>query len=284
MGIWREHFHPDVWLKWEVLGWIVATLIAVAAFLPFFDQFLGAEVCISLLAFVVSCKIIQIVLSASDSTIQRVLFTFVLFGLVGIALVESIRGINHWVANRNGEIAAEKSPAKGQESPNPKATPPNPHEQANEPKKSLRASKPEQKMPSQPPVIQMQPAYGNLAARCEELGNEIIAWMNSRMQMRPDPSNRIEYRSWYSTNDGYFHARIYPDVVKIQNDLAAVQIRDPQLDKLIEKHQYDFTSRNRDAESIQQASEFPEGFFLSPEELAQIGHRLKTIAATQIPH
>jgi hypothetical protein len=56
---------------------------------------------------------------------------------------------------------------------------------------------PIKKQPPQPTIIQTQAPYGNLAARCDELGNAIISTADWRLKSRPDPAtNRLEYNDW----------------------------------------------------------------------------------------
>jgi pimeloyl-ACP methyl ester carboxylesterase len=134
----------------------------------------------------------------------------------------------------------------------------------------------------QPPQSPMfQAPYGNLAARCVELGNAIISGSEERNQLRPDQRlHHEEYKNWYEENDGlFFHAHFYSYVANIHKELLAVHVDDPRLDELIEKHERYFESRQRD---IQAAIDFPEAFHLSIEEIREIGERLKVLA-TQIP-
>jgi hypothetical protein len=116
MGLWKEHFHPSVLLRWEVLGWILGMLIAVAAVLLFFDQYLGANMCFSLSAVFVFSKITHAASISADSTWHRLLFTFVLCGLCGVAIVETLRGVNSWAARRAPlEQLQQKSDSKALE-------------------------------------------------------------------------------------------------------------------------------------------------------------------------
>src|SRR5437868_1561179 len=106
MGIWREHFHPSVWLRWEVLGWILATAIAIAGLLLVFDQYTGANVCFAMTAFFVFTKIVHVTVTTDEALSHRLLFTFLLFGLIGVGIVETIRGVNHWAEKKEKQQAA----------------------------------------------------------------------------------------------------------------------------------------------------------------------------------
>jgi hypothetical protein len=99
-GLWRQHFHPSVLFCWGVLGWIIGTLLAVAAILLVFDQYTGANVCFIATAAFLLCKITHVVAISNDAFLQRAVFTFVLFGLVGIGITEAVRGVNRWARRR----------------------------------------------------------------------------------------------------------------------------------------------------------------------------------------
>jgi hypothetical protein len=108
MGIWRSHFHWSVLLGWEVLGWIVPTLLAIAGVLLFFDQYQGANVCFILASLFAFAKVAHLAITANDPPLSRILFTFLLFGLFGVGIVETVRGVNRWAASKRppGEKAA----------------------------------------------------------------------------------------------------------------------------------------------------------------------------------
>jgi hypothetical protein len=108
MGIWREHFHPSVWLRWEVLGWIVGILLAIAGLFLIFDQYTGANVCFAFTALLLFAKIVHAGVLAGDLWIHRALFTFVLCGLIGVGVVETVRGVNRW-AEKKDRLSREKS-------------------------------------------------------------------------------------------------------------------------------------------------------------------------------
>ena len=136
--------------------------------------------------------------------------------------------------------------------------------------------------PTQQPQTTIGSPYGNLAARCTELGNAIIAAMDERAKSRPDPgTNRQAYNEWYRLNDGvYFHAPYYRQVSKIRQELADLHIDDQRLDELVQKHEQGFAARQQNPQA---AIDSPPMFHLSIEELREIGERLKFLA-TQIPH
>ena len=95
MSLWTEHFHWSVWLRWEVLGWTIAALLAVGGIVLIFDQFGLVNVCFMLVATLMLAKVTHVAItSASDPAWQRVLFTFLLFGAIGVGIVEVVRGVN----------------------------------------------------------------------------------------------------------------------------------------------------------------------------------------------
>ena len=100
MGLWKAHFHWSVLLDWVVLGWIITTVLAIGSLLLVFDQFTGANVCFAIAAFFVFAKIVNVAAMSADPVWQRLLFTFLLFGIVGAATVETIRGVNNWRTKR----------------------------------------------------------------------------------------------------------------------------------------------------------------------------------------
>ena len=133
----------------------------------------------------------------------------------------------------------------------------------------------------QTPIIQTQAPYGNLAARCDELGTEIIAAAESRNKVRPDSTRPDEYKEWYRLNDGlFFHAPFYRHIAKIHQELSDLHIDDPRLDELIKQHEEYFAGRQKNAQA---AYDHPEMFHLSIEEIKEIGERFKFLA-TQVPH
>src|ERR1700722_8920658 len=95
-GLWKQPFHWSGWLRWEVLGWILAALPSVAAILLVFDQYVGANICFMLTAAFLLAKVVHVAVASNDAAWHRLLFTFLLFGIIGIGIVETIRGVNRW--------------------------------------------------------------------------------------------------------------------------------------------------------------------------------------------
>jgi hypothetical protein len=123
-NVWKDHFHWSVLLGWNVLGWIIAMLVTAAGLLLFFGHYGGANVCFSLTALFIFAKIAQAGIATNDSALSRLLFTFALFGVVGVGIVETVRGVNNWGKKKatpqsSGEIAQPAAPA---ESANPQNT------------------------------------------------------------------------------------------------------------------------------------------------------------------
>ena len=108
-GLWKRHFHWSVLLRWEVLGWIVGSLLAAAALLLVFDQYLGANVCFMLTAALMLAKVVHIAATASDPAWHRVLFTFLLFGVIGVGIVETVKGINRWAVKHSERQSETRS-------------------------------------------------------------------------------------------------------------------------------------------------------------------------------
>jgi hypothetical protein len=100
MGLFKQHFHWSVLLDWVVLAVTVPTLFAIAGLLLFFDQFEGANVCFVITFLFIFAKIAHVAIVSTDPMLQRLLFTFLLFGILGVGIVETVRGVNKWAAKR----------------------------------------------------------------------------------------------------------------------------------------------------------------------------------------
>lgn len=96
MGLWKQHFHWSVLLRWEVLGWTIGTLLAVGGIVLFFDQYWGANICFMLVSVFIFAKVAHVAILSPDPPWQRLLFTFLLFGIVGVGIVETVRGVKEW--------------------------------------------------------------------------------------------------------------------------------------------------------------------------------------------
>lgn len=108
-NLWKQHFHWKVLLGWEVLAWVLGTFLAVGGILLVFEQYSWANGCFIGTAVFVFAKICQVATLSTDKWWQRMIFTFVLFGVCGLAIVESIRGVNRW-ASRHGEQPVQQIP------------------------------------------------------------------------------------------------------------------------------------------------------------------------------
>ncbi len=129
-------------------------------------------------------------------------------------------------------------------------------------------------------TVQIQAPYGNLAARSAELGNNIILFANQRIGGRPDfRSERERYKDWYIKNDGLFHAWFGRDVELISKELSDRAIEDQKLDDLIGQLDRYFENRQK---HIQDAINLPEGYYMSIEDIDEIGEKFKFLA-TQVP-
>ncbi|HTS08517.1 MAG TPA: hypothetical protein VMP68_23320, partial [Candidatus Eisenbacteria bacterium] len=100
MGLFKDHFHWTVLLSWLVLAVTVPTILTLAGLLLFFDQYGGANMCFVIASLFIFAKFAHVAIISQDSVPQRLLFTFVLFGLLGIGIVETVRGVNKWALKR----------------------------------------------------------------------------------------------------------------------------------------------------------------------------------------
>jgi hypothetical protein len=96
MGLWKEHFHWRILLDWAVLAWTLPTILAFAGLFLVFDQYWGANVCFMIFAVFVLAKVAYIAITVPDSSWHRLLFTFILFGVIGVGIVEAVKGVNRW--------------------------------------------------------------------------------------------------------------------------------------------------------------------------------------------
>jgi len=79
----------------------------------FFDQYVGANiffVCSALLIFI---KIAHFAIVENDPWWQRMLLTFVLSGFVGVAIVETVRGVDNWASKHNQSQGTETQKRHG---------------------------------------------------------------------------------------------------------------------------------------------------------------------------
>jgi hypothetical protein len=129
MGIWSDHFHPKIWLKWEVLGWIIATLLAVGGIVLIFDQYLIANICFIALAASFFIKIITVAISSKGSMLSSLIFAFLLCGLVAVGITATVRGVNKFRDKKTADSQKNELPRPN--SPSTPASPatPNPIEQ-----------------------------------------------------------------------------------------------------------------------------------------------------------
>jgi len=89
VGLWEAHFHWRVLLQWVVLGWILPTLLAVGGIVLFFDKYTLANICFVLCAMFLFAKVAHASITSDDLWWKRMIFTFILFGAVGVGIVET---------------------------------------------------------------------------------------------------------------------------------------------------------------------------------------------------
>jgi hypothetical protein len=143
MGLWKEHFHWSVLLGWGVLAWILAVLLGIAGLFLVFDQYWGANVCFILTGVFVFAKIVSVGVLSNDSIAPRILFTFVLFGIFGVGLVEAVRGVNRWALSKrtpSQETQSSQTSSLPVSNPQSAAASPSPHASLPSILKTLRFS------------------------------------------------------------------------------------------------------------------------------------------------
>jgi hypothetical protein len=105
MSLWREHFHWQVVLRWDVLSYEFGTLLVFAGFFLAFDQYDAANVCFILAGMLLLAKFFNGAVTAPDPALHRIAFVFVCFGIVGVGMVETVRGVNAWAAKKRSTQA-----------------------------------------------------------------------------------------------------------------------------------------------------------------------------------
>lgn len=100
MALWKEHFHWTVLLRWDVLSWTTGTALGIAGFFLVFDQYALANACFVIVAGLMFAKVVHLAVLARDKAWQRMLFTFLLTGIIGVAIVETVRGVNAYAAKK----------------------------------------------------------------------------------------------------------------------------------------------------------------------------------------
>src|SRR2546423_1325285 len=97
MRIWRDFFSAHIFV-WNFIFLMFAlsglgfTMIGLQSFFGPQSLFY-AEVCFAVAAFIILMKVAQFTVTTNYPVFQRVIFTFVMFGLVGVGIVELIRAI-----------------------------------------------------------------------------------------------------------------------------------------------------------------------------------------------
>ena len=107
MGLWADHFHPRVWLRWDFLGWIIAALIAVAGIFLFFEQYLIANFCFVAVAGFLFVKFITVAVFSRGKMFASVVFAFVICGLVGAGITAALISVNRF---RDSKAAERSNP------------------------------------------------------------------------------------------------------------------------------------------------------------------------------
>lgn len=294
MGLWKEHFHWAVLLRWDVLAWTIAIILAIGGLLLVFDQFSGANVCFMITALFVFAKITHIAITTSDSAWQRFLFTFILFGVIGVAIVETVRGVNNWRIKHEPKppIGKPEPPSTGV--PKPKDEPPEdsnskpptpPKEHARD--KVHRPAIPHKTEPpaSVPPIIQL-PSMGNLKQRAVELSQEIMqrvliqrGWRNwdGRDKSVPAmPADQKARENWTINTSHYFRFRFLKRVLDIRQEFADLHLRDTELDDYI--HTIEMIDNARQMSDRPTGNTTVDNGLILPETIEEIAERLIVLA------
>jgi hypothetical protein len=119
---------------------------------------------------------------------------------------------------------------------------------------------------------QIAPYLGNLKERCEELAKAIDQFVQrrkSREEIVEKQPNAVTL--WMEGNSNEFRQQLLPDAVKIQNELADIHERDPELDRTLDHAQRSWNSYLRDPSD-------PTIAVIDIIEMQKIAERLRVIA------
>ncbi len=272
----------------ELLLAYVGIGIAVFALIAGFGVAIGmdartrGEYLFAITCFLVSALMIVAVICLWDVTTQSSFTGRGLISIFSIALVcFTLSEVIRWTGNRH-EHAKERG-VSGPPVPHLPQVPANalnktPTERPKSPEIKPQQSPAKGQTPQT--IVQTQAPYGNLARRCESLGDSIIRFVAHRNQIKPTVAPTKEYWEWYRVNDGQFLFHFHDEAKALQKDLAVVNIKDRQLDALMEKHEQYYADRNR--QQPQFVFDRTPMFHMSIEELEEIGVRFKNLAS-QVP-
>ena len=279
----------DYIFDWLPFGFGVPILIGVgfALLADEFKAFRAARVCFYLATTWMYGKVFMWAYLTSDRFHTRAVVAFLVFGFVGVGLIEALRLTRHREINSTSVPPATEPKPNTENHGTTDSVRVKPEHHGTEERATAKVEHPTKKSApkSQPQtsIIQTQAPYGNLAPRCNGLGDAIIRFAEQRNHIKPtDPAaHQLGYWEWFRLNDGQFRAHFYDDSKALQKDLAAVNIKDRRLDELIERHERYFVDRNR--QPVQTVIDGSMMFHLSLEEIQEIGERFKFLA-TQVPH
>ena len=145
------------------------------------------------------------------------------------------------------------------------------------------APKPQPKPKEQPPVISVAARYGNLGARCTDLGDTLVAYADSQDKVRPNPStNKYAYNEWIRTTDGTMRFREGQEIDSLQKDLNAADLRNTELDEYLQRYREAFQFRNGSRGSVCVSSPEFGPCYIQTYDIRKIGQLFRYLA-TQIP-
>jgi hypothetical protein len=101
MGLWREHLHWSVLLKWSTIAALVPSLITLGGVLLMPDQFRLAKACFILAGLLCLAKITHLATSTPDRTHTRLIFAVAGYALVGLLTITLVRGVNSYAARQS---------------------------------------------------------------------------------------------------------------------------------------------------------------------------------------
>jgi hypothetical protein len=272
----------------------LAILPSIAAILLVFDQYMGANVCFAVTALFILAKIAHVAIVSRDAPLSRFLFVFLLFGIVGVGLVETVRGVNNWKKSKEPPPVAAST---AKESP-PAVNPPNtethgatdtvdakPRRHGTTDKvaavKVDRAQKEEQPQPPQT-IIQVAPTFGNIKERAIQLADDIMrdlyrhGWGGGSglerefvVQHYPEPQDRKGQVEWTHFRTAYFRFRFRDRVIGIRDEFVQLHLRNQELDRFLD------SEKGYEEWEKKMPTAVPD---LLPQEIQEVAEQLRSLA------
>lgn len=121
-------------------------------------------------------------------------------------------------------------------------------------------------------------SYGNLRTRCLLMGDALLKYADSRRPLKPPVTNKddlLNYNEWWKENDFGLRRTLFDDIIKLHDELSAIHEVDHPLDRLLNDAASKYKQRQQ---NVPWALEMPQAYFMSIDDIAQMGYRFKSLA------